>query len=120
MFNRLKQIKGSDGTGRPFIDDKSIVFNGDASKGEAHETMSLHRIGNGFEFCKTARKPYDRFVKAVLIIANYYAPGALEISCDGDKEPDCWTEGVRIASIYAKGVPGRSPCSPLELNKSLS
>ena len=114
MFNRLKQIKGGDGTGRPEIGNDRIVFNGDASKGEDHETMVLERQGGGFQFCKTARKPYDRFVKAVLIVANYYAPGVLEVTCDGDDEPDCWTEGVRIATIYANGIPAKSPCSPLE------
>ena len=117
MFNRLKQIKGPSGIGRPEISNTGICFNGDASKGEDHETFIIEREGNGFQFCKTARKPYDRFVKAVLVIANYYAPGALKVSCDGDDEPDCWTEGVSTATIYANGVPGRSPCSPLELKE---
>jgi hypothetical protein len=115
MFHRLKQIKGESGYNRPTISNDTIGFNGDASKGEDHESFILGRTARGFQFCKTARKPYDRFVKAVLIIANFYAPGALKVSCDGDDEPDCWTEGVRIASIYAKGLrEGCSPCSPLE------
>ena len=112
MFNRLKQIKGGDGTGRPVIDNDSIIFNGDASKGEDHETMVLDRKGGGFQFCKTARKPYDRYVKAILCVANFYAPGALEVSCDGDDEDDCWNEGVRIANIYVSKC-GRFACSPL-------
>jgi hypothetical protein len=119
MFNRLKQVKGGSGEGRPIIDNSDIIFNGDASKEEEHETFQLMKAGNGFNFCKTARKPYDRYVKAVLVVANYYAPGALEVSCDGDDEPDCWTEGVRIAEIYAKGVFGRSPCSPKETKQLL-
>jgi hypothetical protein len=117
MFNRLKQVKGGSGTGRPIIDNTDIIFNGDAAKEEDHETFQLSKNGNGFQFCKTARKPYDRFVKAMLVVANYYAPGALEVTCDGDDEPDCWTQGVATAQIYAKGVPGRSPCSPLELKE---
>jgi hypothetical protein len=120
MFNRLKQIKGGNGTGRPIIDNSDIVFNGDNSKNEDHGTFRLSKNGNGFNFCKTARKPYDRFVKAVLIVANFYAPGALEVSCDGDDEPDCWTEGLQIATIYAYGVPGRSPCSPLQTAKEIA
>jgi len=126
MFNRLKQVKGGSGSGRPIIDNSDIIFNGDAAKDEDHETFQLMKAGNGFQFCKTARKPYDRYVKAVLIVANYYAPGALEVTCDGDTrrhrprdgddDPDCWTEGVRIATIYANGLKeARSPCSPLEL-----
>jgi hypothetical protein len=113
MFQRLKQIKGGDGTGRPEIGNDRIVFNGDGTKDEDHETMCLERQGGGFNFCKTARKPYDRYVKAVLVVANYYAPGALKVTCDGDNEPDCWTEGVAIAKQYVP-LTGRMPCSPLE------
>jgi hypothetical protein len=113
MLRRLKQIKGGHGTGRPIIDNSDIVFNGDASKGEEHESFQLSKCDSGFQFCKTARKPYDRYVKAVLIVANMVAPGALDITCDGDNEPDCWTEGVSIANQYLK-IPGRSACSPLE------
>ena len=117
MFNRLKQVKGGSGEGRPLIDNTDIIFNGDGSKGEDHETFQLMKAGDGFQFCKTARKPYDRYVKAMLVVANFYAPGALEVTCDGDNEPDCWTEGVRIATIYTKPLNGRVPCSPLEIVK---
>jgi hypothetical protein len=116
MFNRLKQVKGANGLGRPIVDSSEIIFNGDASKGDAHETFVLTRYDSGSQFCKTARKPYDRYVKAVLVLANFWAPGALEVTCDGDSEPDCWTEGVRIATIYTKNT-GRTPCSPLETFK---
>jgi hypothetical protein len=119
MFNRLKQVKGGSGTGRPIIDNTDIIFNGDDAKGEAHETFQLMKAGDGFQFCKTACKPYDRYVKAMLVVANYYAPGALEVSCDGDGEEGCWDEGVRIATIYAKGVPDRLPCSPWETKQLL-
>lgn len=116
MFNRLKQVKGANGLGRPIVDSSEIIFNGDASKGDAHETFVLTRYDSGSQFCKTARKPYDRYVKAVLVLANFWAPGALEVTCDGDSEPDCWTQGVSIATIYTKNT-GRSPCSPLELKR---
>jgi hypothetical protein len=114
MFNRLKQIKGGDGTGRPIVDNDRIVFNGDGSKDEDHEPMCLERQGGGFQFCKTARKSYDRYVKAILCVANFFAPGVLKVTCDGDDEPDCWTEGVRIANIYVSKT-GRFACSPLDL-----
>jgi hypothetical protein len=114
MFNRLKQVKGGNGTGRPINDNSDIIFNGDASKGEDHETFQLNKYGTGFNFCKTARKPYDRYVKAVLVIANFYAKGALDVTCDGDSEPDCWTEGVRIATFYTSPYLGRKPHSPVD------
>lgn len=109
MFHRLKQIKGPNGEGRPLIGNDSISFNGDASKSEDHETFLIQKNGNGFQFCKTARKPYDRYVKAVLCVADHFAPGALDISCDGDDEEDCWTEGVRIAQMATNNTVYISP-----------
>ena len=116
MFNRLKQVKGANGLGRPIVDNSEIIFNGDASKGDSHETFVLTRYDSGSKFCKTARKPYDRFVKAVLVLANFWAPGALEVTCDGDDEADCWTNGVSTATVYVSKT-GRSPCSPVELKQ---
>lgn len=118
MFNRLKQVKGCHGQGRPLIDKTEIIFNGDILKGEAHETFMLSRYDSGHQFCKTARKPYDRYVKAVLVLANLYAPDVLEVTCDGDDEEGCWDEGVRIATFYGK-MSGRSPCSPKETKRLL-
>lgn len=116
MFHRLKQIKSGNGTGRPFISNDEINFNGDASKGEDHENLVLCKNGSGFQFCKTARKPYDRYVKAVLVVAFNVAPGALEVSCDGDTEDGCWDEGVRIANLYLNDLV-HPACSPLEKAK---
>jgi hypothetical protein len=116
MFHRLNQVKGANGFGRPIVDNSEIIFNGDASKGDSHETFVLTLYESGSKFCKTARKPYDRFVKAVLVLANFWAPGALEVTCDGDNEADCWTQGVYTAQIYTAGY-GRSPCSPVEFKK---
>lgn len=72
------------------VDDSTIIFNGIGD--DAHETMVLEREGNGFQFCKTARKPYDRAVIALLLIANKHAPGVWQIGSDGDVEE--WQEVV--------------------------
>lgn len=66
-------------------------------------------------YCKTNRKPYDKYVTAILSIADYYAPGALEIDSDGysicvdckntkstcDKVNlgfGCWLPGILLAT----------------------
>lgn len=74
--------------------EEALWFNGDDREGRglAHETMVLEQAGYGFAFCKTARKPYDWFVVAVLLLANHHCPGVWEISSDGD--PEDW-EPVR-------------------------
>lgn len=66
----------------PFISTEVIEFNGIGEDG--HETMILERRGRPFEFCKTAQKPYDRAVIALLLIAYKHAPLVWEISSDGD------------------------------------
>jgi hypothetical protein len=58
-----------------------------------HETFVLNRKGCE-EFCKTARKPYDLMVQAVLIIAKYYFQDNISIGSDGDM--DDWREAIKF------------------------
>jgi len=68
----------------PFlITNDHIRFNGVGDEG--HETFDLSRINVGeFEFCKTANKPYDKFVVFVLILVHNLAPGCYIITSDGN------------------------------------
>jgi len=61
------EIAGSIGEGEPIFNNEIVCFNG---KGElSHETFCVAKNGTDFEFCKTARKPYDLLVVACLIAA---------------------------------------------------
>lgn len=40
----------------------------------------------GFQFCKTARKPYDTAVTACLLLAKHHFGSAIEITSDGGPE----------------------------------
>lgn len=54
-----------------------LIFNGDDREGRGlgHETMLLRQKRDpAFQFCKTARKPYDWFVVAVLLLAHKHCP----------------------------------------------
>jgi hypothetical protein len=65
---------------------------------DAHEdfTMREHFAENeGFNFCKTARKPYDMVVVACLAVLAHRLGDAFKVSSDG--EANEWTEGVRLA-----------------------
>jgi hypothetical protein len=77
----------------PGVDGTAIWFNGIEDDG--HETFHLTRAGDGFNFCKTAEKPYDRVVVAVLCLANFFAPGVWDIGSDGDNED--WQAGLALA-----------------------
>ena len=76
----------------PEVSAEAIQFNGKGDDG--HETFILTRkMGacyNGeaeaFNFCKTAEKPYDAAVVAVLMVAKKAAPNALRLRSDGGSE----------------------------------
>ena len=73
-----------DDNGPPMITDQHIAFNGIGGAG--HETMWMGKNAPGFNFCKTARKPYDLLVTALLILADHHAPGVWDITSDGEVE----------------------------------
>lgn len=86
-------IKGYDGTGEAEITEESIRFNGDGETEEDHETFELY--DDSWAFCKTARKPYDKVVKAVLIFAE--RTGIISSwSFDGYRTEDEFLEGQEL------------------------
>ena len=53
------------GVDKPIANTKIVALNGDATKDLDHESFVLDdKIG--FNFCKTARKPYDYAVRTIL------------------------------------------------------
>ena len=85
----------------PLVGSDVIRFNGHGSAG--HETFFLERDGlRGFNLCKTARKPYDEAVTAVLCIVGHHLTkaGTLKdpyyISSDGYFSE--WGEGRELAT----------------------
>ena len=74
------------------VNKNRIRFNGIGDKG--HETFLFDFTKTGFEFCKTARKPYDIPVCKVLIILKHYLKDDLKVSSDGDIEKGEWEEPI--------------------------
>lgn len=83
------------------FDSERILFNGGNTSAQkrkkdkngyyeidelGHETFYIKRTGGVNYFCKTARKPYDFMVQAVLLIAKYHFGKNFHISSDGDEE----------------------------------
>jgi hypothetical protein len=80
-----------------------IRFNGVGEEG--HETFYLTPEATGshtIEFCKTAEKPYDSLVTAILAIAESTAAGYISVSSDGDR-PD-WEAGLDIAHLIDPAI----------------
>ena len=57
-------------------------------------------IPSGFNFCKTAQKPYDTVVVACLIVLKHYLKDLIEVSSDGDASD--WLDGLNFASRVLK------------------
>jgi len=79
-----------------------ILFNGKGS--DAHEDFSLRATYkenlDEFNFCKTARKPYDVVVVACLLILKYHLKELIHVSSDGFSED--WQEGQELAQRFLK------------------
>jgi hypothetical protein len=83
----------------PVFNQAQICFNGMGSDG--HETFQVLRAGvpqrlpspsedKGFQFCKTARKPYDTLVCACLLVYMQHSPDTMDLGSDGD--PSDWKD----------------------------
>jgi hypothetical protein len=59
------EIHNWDGYGKPTVKEDMIAFNGDGENHLDHESLVLNNEV-GFNFCKTARKPYDYAVRTIL------------------------------------------------------
>lgn len=104
------RIRNGAGEGEPEFTEFYFSINGDAShyvegRDLAHETLywagvpthPKHREGesNYFNFCKTAMKPYDAVVTAILIRAKVIYGSCVRISSDGD-----WHEWQAGRDLY--------------------
>lgn len=90
------------GEGRPDIGSSlEISLNGPSHDDLAHESFVLSPTSTGFNFCKTAGKPYDVVVTAILTVAEHLTGGAFNVCSDGDAAD--WLAGVQLAS-HATGI----------------
>lgn len=77
----------------PLVTPELITFNGR----EGCETF-VFDLSKGFNFCKTARLPYDDVVVAVLIVLKSNYGELLDVSSDGCG--DEWDEGIALAKEF--------------------
>lgn len=73
------------------------------------------QYGSYFNFCKTARKPYDLAVTLVLLAAHEVASGALDIGSDGDwDENESYGGGWVVPRQVYKDLFDVTPTCPFE------
>ena len=92
--SRHTLLADPDGEGKPILKSDQIEFNGVGE--EAHEPF-IFPGEEGFNFCKTAWKPYDAVVVACLFVArDHFSPGQLKIASDGKGELDAFQAGRQL------------------------
>jgi hypothetical protein len=65
--------------------DDNLLFNG--HEDDSHESFFLPSGQDPeFNFCKTARKPYDLFVMISLVLAHRHMPHCFDIGSDGNED----------------------------------
>jgi hypothetical protein len=74
------------------ISDEVVTFNGVGE--DSHETFYWALDGGGFNFCKTAYKPYDAVVTACLIHLKDVYGDLVDIGSDGSWSD--WALGARL------------------------
>ena len=105
-------IRNGEGEGEPEFSSDAVCFNGDASEGLDHETFAIDQVfrsdyeqtdgttGMLFDFCKTARKPYDLLVCSVLLALLHHFPEC-KVSSDGRSGE--WRDALRFyQSVFPK------------------
>lgn len=113
---RIIQIDDQKG-GAPIANEEKIFFNGCGFEDADHETFVLTKKAQSYEFCKTARKPYDLAVQCTLLIAKHHAPDRITIASDGD--PEEWMASTTV--LMKIGVPlfSEENCARLVTGKGL-
>lgn len=84
----------------PIATSDNIFFNG--IDGDGHETFCFDTNG-GWTFCKTARKPYDRYVVAILALIGEHIP-SFDWTSDG--EPEDHADGLVLLKELT-GIDGK-------------
>lgn len=119
--NHIGLVVESDSNEAPEITEEHFCFNGAGDAG--HETFFVSRVIRAPEyqddnpkwtFCKTAQKPYDIAVTAILAYLDSIHPGLYVVTSDGDLHE--WSPGIALARaalpVYAQTI-----FAPRSLNK---
>lgn len=80
----------------PVVTGNEVAFNGDAACGHDHESFVIKQKDAEWTFCKTARKPYDLAVTAVLAYLASAHHSVFSVSSDGGAAE--WEDGCMLAS----------------------
>jgi hypothetical protein len=110
-------LTGPMGEGIPILNGQKIAFNGDSECGLNHESFVVEldhqAVNHGFDFCKTARKPYDTLVCLSLIsLFEAFGDSAVFSYCSDGSDAD-WVEAREIyREVNGKEAPTLEAAQP--------
>jgi hypothetical protein len=106
-------VRGAMGEGEPEFTEAYFRLNGDRSQDLDYETFAWEAMptqqaweeGNEiFDFCKTARRPYDAVVTAILIRAKLIYGDCVDVRSDGE-----WHEWQAGRELYEATFSEQAP-----------
>jgi hypothetical protein len=105
FLNGARQIIGTATEAGILLEDNSagaaIYFNGVGA--DSHETFVITSEDTGFNFCKTAQKPYDTVVTAILIHLKQSLGSQVVVTSDGSWHD--WDGGrLLYETVYNKNI----------------
>jgi hypothetical protein len=117
-------LAGPAGSGLPRADRRGVCLNGSVVLGQAYEAFIIWPPADTsrsedasrrwkWDFCKTARQPYDLAVCAILLRFHLILPGGFLISSDGSWDAE-WNQPVPGAT-GASQPNGTNTTSPRQL-----
>lgn len=83
-----------------------------------HESFVVEKDGSGFQFCKTARKPYDLVVATILLQAHLLQQEGFLVSTDGDF--DDWSPVFEYHNRVAGEVEAASSATPADIRRIIA
>lgn len=112
-------VCGSLGEGEAQLTPDLIAYNGDASKDLDHESFYIERQAqqdrNGFNFCKTARKPYDTLVclSLIALFEAFANPKVFSYCSDGSDDEEEWQAAYEVyREMNSKEPPTLAEAAP--------
>ena len=90
------ELASGNGTGKPIFQNNQVCFNGVGYDSYEACYFVLDNKRYGFNFCKTARKPYDGAVCLTLLCFKKYFGEDFSYSSDGNSEDEGWKLATEI------------------------
>ena len=94
------ELASGNGTGKPIFQDNKVCFNGVGDDSYESCYFALDNEDYGFNFCKTARQPYDGAVCLALLCFKKYFGEDFSYSSDGNSEDEGWKLATEIFNKY--------------------